>query len=86
MLQGNYKKFYTEIVNTISKKFIHTDKIHTLTYGTDASFYRLIPKIVINAQNPSQVQRILELASKLKLLLLELQELPSLVKPFQILF
>ena len=67
MLQGNYKKFYTEIVNTISKKFIHTDKIHTLTYGTDASFYRLIPKIVINAQNPSQVQRILELASKLNL-------------------
>ena len=67
MLQGNYKKFYDEIVKTVSKKFIHTDKIHTLTYGTDASFYRLIPKMVINTQNASHVQSILELASKLNL-------------------
>ncbi len=67
MLQGNYKKFYDEIVNTISKKYIHTDKIHTLTYGTDASFYRLIPKLVINAQNSFNVQSILKLASKLNL-------------------
>ena len=58
MLQGNYKKFYDEIVKTISKKFIHTDKIHTLTYGTDASFYRLIPKMVINTQNASHVQKV----------------------------
>jgi len=67
MLTGKYQKFYNEISNTISKKFIYTDKIHTLTYGTDASFYRLLPKVVIKAQNAYHVKMILELASKLEL-------------------
>ncbi len=67
MLQGKYQQFYNEIISTISKKFIYTDKIHTLAYGTDASFYRLLPKVVIKAQNAYHVQEILKLATKYKL-------------------
>lgn len=67
MLKGKYQKFYNEIINTVSKKFIYTDKLHTLAYGTDASFYRLLPQIVIKAQNAYHVQSILILASKYEL-------------------
>ena len=51
MLEGKYQDFYNQIINKISKKKIFTDKLHTLAYGTDASFYRLIPKIVIKTDN-----------------------------------
>ena len=67
MLEGNYRRFYNEISKNISEKFIYTDKLHTLAYGTDASFYRLLPKIVIKAQNAYHVQLILQQASKLEL-------------------
>ncbi len=47
MLESSYQKFFDEISLKISKDKIFTDKLHTLAYGTDASFYRLIPKIVM---------------------------------------
>ena len=67
MLEGNYYHFYNDIVKDISKEFIFTDELHTIAYGTDASFYRLVPKIVIKAQNSSHVESILKIASKYKL-------------------
>ena len=67
MLEGKYQDFYNKISQTIKKESIFTDKLHTLAYGTDASFYRLIPKIVIKTDNASQVASILELANKMEL-------------------
>lgn len=67
MLEGKYKNFYEEIISFIPKEYLFTDKLHTLTYGSDASFYRLIPKIVIKAQNALQVKTILEHATKYQL-------------------
>ncbi len=67
MLPEKYQKFYQKIVRTISKKNIITDPLRTLTFGTDASFYRLIPKIVINVENEKEVQLILREANKLRL-------------------
>lgn len=67
MLPERYEKFYKKIVGTISKKNIFTDPLRTIAYGTDASFYRLIPKIVINVNNEKEVQLILREANKLKL-------------------
>ncbi len=49
------------------KKNIITDPLRTITFGTDASFYRLIPKIVINVENEKEVQLILREANKLRL-------------------
>lgn len=67
MLEGNYKSFYEQIVKTIDEKNIFTDKLHTLAYGTDASFYRLIPKIVIKTDTPKEVEEILKLSNKMQL-------------------
>ncbi|MFY9089287.1 FAD-binding and (Fe-S)-binding domain-containing protein [Arcobacter aquimarinus] len=67
MLESRYQKFYDEISTKISKDKIFTDKLHTLAYGTDASFYRLIPKIVIKADNAKEVQDIIELSNSMNL-------------------
>jgi D-lactate dehydrogenase len=67
MLEENYQNFYNEISTIINKKYIFTDKLHTYAYGTDASFYRLTPKIVIKTDTPIQVQSILELSSQMNL-------------------
>ncbi len=67
MLDTKYQKFYDEIVKKIKKEKIFTDKLHTFAYGTDASFYRLIPKIVIKADNAKEVQDIIELSHSMDL-------------------
>ncbi len=67
MLDAKYQSFYNQIIKTIPKEKIFTDKLHTLAYGTDASFYRLIPKIVIKADNAFQVQEIIKLAYEMSL-------------------
>ena len=35
------------------------DELRTLAYGTDASFYRLIPRLVITVQNETEVITVL---------------------------
>ncbi len=67
MLEGKYKDFYEQVSQIIPKEKIFTDKLHTLAYGTDASFYRLIPKIVIKTDTPEQVASILKLSNKMNL-------------------
>jgi D-lactate dehydrogenase len=64
MLEGNYQEFLETISEKIEKNQIFTDKLHTLVYGTDASFYRLLPKIVIKADNSDEVQFIIKEAYK----------------------
>jgi D-lactate dehydrogenase len=65
MLNGKYKILYDHIIGTIDKNRIFHDPLHTLAYGTDASFYRLIPKIVIRANNENEVSLILKECSDL---------------------
>ena len=67
MLETKYQNFYDQISKKISIKKIFTDKLHTLAYGTDASFYRLIPKIVIKTDNAKEVQDIIELSHSMNL-------------------
>jgi len=64
MLSQNYKNFYKNILKIISNNRVFTDTLHTLAYGTDASFYRLVPKIVIKAIDENEVVSILKEASK----------------------
>ncbi len=65
MLTGNYKELYDRLVPNIDRNRIWHDPLHTLAYGTDASFYRLIPKMVIKAKNEEEVSIILEESAKL---------------------
>ncbi len=67
MVYGKYQTFHDEISLCIEKRYIFTDPLHTLAYGTDASFYRLVPKIVVWVQDAGQMQQVLQAASALSL-------------------
>jgi D-lactate dehydrogenase len=41
-----------------------TDPVRTLAYGTDASFYRLNPKLVVKVGSEEEIRRVLPLATK----------------------
>ncbi|HOM64848.1 MAG TPA: FAD-binding and (Fe-S)-binding domain-containing protein [Ignavibacteriales bacterium] len=62
-----YKNFIHKVKQVVKDKNIYTKPIETLAYGTDASFYRLIPKIVIKSYNENEVQNIIKLAEQFKL-------------------
>jgi D-lactate dehydrogenase len=67
MLDTKYQEFYNQISTKLPKENIFTDKLHTLAYGTDASFYRLIPKIVIKTDNSKEVEEIIKLSNEMEL-------------------
>ena len=58
-----YRSFLNEIRTRLPALKVFTDPLHTLAYGTDASFYRLIPKIVIKARDEGEVAFITSQAS-----------------------
>lgn len=67
MLTGIYKLLYDRLTSSVDQKRIFHDPLYTLAYGTDASFYRLIPKLVIKANNAKEVSLILKECSKLSI-------------------
>jgi D-lactate dehydrogenase len=62
-MDDRFVNFCKNILKYISNDRVFTDPLHTLAYGTDASFYRLIPNVVIKAINEDEVKAILEHAS-----------------------
>jgi D-lactate dehydrogenase len=67
MLAENYKVLYKHLTSTIDQKRIFHDPLYTLAFGTDASLYRLIPKMVIKANDEKEVITILQECSKLSI-------------------
>jgi D-lactate dehydrogenase len=68
MISGEYLRFYEALLPVIPKERMFHDALSTLAYGTDASFYRLIPKLVIRARNEQEIAAILHQA--------DLQDIP----------
>jgi D-lactate dehydrogenase len=64
MLAPSYQKFKDNLLKNIDPKRILDNPLQTLAYGTDASFYRLIPQIVILAHNEAEVIQIIKQAKK----------------------
>ena len=62
MISGEYKSFYEALLPVIPKERMFHDALSTLAYGTDASFYRLIPKLVIRAKDEREIAAILHQA------------------------
>ena len=67
MLSGKYQQLYQQLTPSIDSKRIFHDPLHTLAFGTDASFYRLIPKMVIKTTGEDEVSLILKECSKLSI-------------------
>lgn len=69
MLAPSYQKLKDILSKSIDAKRILTNHLQTLAYGTDASFYRLIPQIVILAHNETEVVEIIKQAKILDIAL-----------------
>jgi D-lactate dehydrogenase len=48
-------KFLTDLRQTIPSDRIYTDELRTLGWGTDASFYRQIPKVVVRSDGEEEI-------------------------------
>ena len=67
MLTEHYATFLQNITRLIPEERIIQDELRTLAYGTDASFYRLIPKLVVKVETEEEVIRILRESGSLGL-------------------
>ena len=63
----NYAGFMSELGNILPKERIYTDELRTLGWGTDASFYRLTPKVVVRSDGEQELSKIVKLATKHKI-------------------
>lgn len=66
-LPQEYQDFYREVSQFVPYQRIFIDPLYTLGYGIDASFYRLIPKIVIRVLNDAEMGEILRLSQRTKI-------------------
>jgi D-lactate dehydrogenase len=57
--ENRYGKVYDELRESIPAARLFRDPLTTLAYGTDASFYRLIPKIVVRVLDEQELIRVL---------------------------
>ena len=62
-----YQEFRRHIRSYIPDSRIISDPLRTLAYGTDASFYRLVPRVVIKAENEAEVVAVLRTAYRMRL-------------------
>lgn len=62
-----YDDFQRAVRFLIPAERIVSDPLRTLAYGTDASFYRLIPKVVIKAESESEVIAVLKTTHRMRL-------------------
>lgn len=67
MLPKDYQLLKDELSKKIDSKRIITNPLQLLAYGTDASFYRLIPKIVVQVHNEEEAIEVIRLTGKLNI-------------------
>ena len=60
----NIQGFLQEISEIIPQERLYTDELRRLAWGTDASFYRLIPQIVVRSETEKEISELLRLANK----------------------
>ena len=58
------KQFLKKIKSIVPNDRVYTDELRTLAWGTDASFYRMTPQVVVRAQDEGEVSRIIKLANE----------------------
>ena len=63
-MEEKYSRFLETVRQFVPKDGIYTDELKCFAWGTDAGFYRLVPKIVIRSSNEKEVSKILGAASK----------------------
>ena len=60
-------QFLADLRQFLPSDRIYTDELRTLGWGTDASFYRQIPKVVIRSDGEEEISKIVKACQKYKL-------------------
>ncbi|MDE5661546.1 MAG: FAD-binding oxidoreductase, partial [Muribaculaceae bacterium] len=58
-----YRQFVRDISRHINPERIYTDDLRLLAWGTDAGFYRLLPRVVVRAESEEEVSEVLRAAA-----------------------
>ncbi len=61
------QKFLSDLREFLPSDRIYTDELRTLGWGTDASFYRQIPKVVIRSDGEEEISKIVKACKKYNL-------------------
>ncbi|MBQ9215548.1 MAG: FAD-binding oxidoreductase [Prevotella sp.] len=61
------QQFLSDLRQFLPSDRIYTDELRTLGWGTDASFYRQIPKVVIRSDGEAEIAKIVKACKKYKL-------------------
>ena len=61
-MSNDYISFLKDIRHLIPESRVYTDELRRLAWGTDASFYRLVPQIVIRSDSETEISGILKAA------------------------
>lgn len=64
---GRYKELLRNLSTKIPAARLIRDPLRTFAYGTDASFYRLIPKLVVRVQSEAEVVSVIRACGRLKI-------------------
>jgi D-lactate dehydrogenase len=67
MLTEKYHILSKSLSGAIPKDRLIHDDLRTLAFGTDASFYRLIPKLVVRVESEDEVRLLLSETQRLDL-------------------
>jgi D-lactate dehydrogenase len=60
MLAEPYNSIFNRLSNKIPLARLISDPLRTLAYGTDASFYRMVPRLIVKVENETEVLAVLE--------------------------
>ncbi|QQS35361.1 MAG: FAD-binding oxidoreductase [Ignavibacteriales bacterium] len=66
-LQEKYLGLHKKLSGIIPEQNLLTDNVSTFALGTDASFYRLTPKLVVKANDENEIILILKVCSELNI-------------------
>ncbi|MBF0195584.1 MAG: FAD-binding oxidoreductase [Magnetococcales bacterium] len=64
MTTSPYDALYQDLLKSLPNERLIRDTLRTLAYGTDASFYRLIPQLVVRVENEREVIALLTACRK----------------------
>ncbi len=63
-MKGSYKIVIEALIDLLGPSKVYTDPLYTLAKGTDAGFYRLIPKVVAVVDNETQALGVIQIGQK----------------------
>lgn len=64
MLKESFSTFLKAVKTILKESQIITNKLQRYAYGTDASFYRLVPQLILNIDNETELIEVIKLSNQ----------------------